>query len=103
VVGRCLLLLIVSAAGLGTACGPEAPCDRYPGGHFDLSRMRISAPSHPPVGSAEPCLSCHVPRTIHRANCTGVPYIDLAEVRRQVEAGGDSACGRCHGPWDPGP
>ena len=100
-VARALLLLAV--AGVVSACGPEAPCDRYPGGRFDLTRMTIAAPVHPPVGRSEPCLGCHVPRTIHRANCTGVPYIDLAEVRRQVDAGGDAACARCHGRWRPAP
>lgn len=100
-VARLLLVLSLAAAGLLTACGPDDPCARHPDGRFDLARMQIGGPDHPPVDSGRACATCHPLTSIHRANCTGLSWVDVAEVRTIVASDGPGSCSRCHGTWRP--
>ena len=92
------VLLLTLGALWGTACGEDEPCARYPDGRFALTRLVIHPDSHPPVGDGTACATCHPYAVIHRENCTGYPFIDMAAVREQVDTQGEQACATCHLP-----
>jgi hypothetical protein len=51
-----------------------------------------------PAGWGRPdCFLCHEVRNMHTVNRTGLPDLDLGEIRDLVRSQGEASCAQCHG------
>jgi len=90
----CSAALLMAVAGCGSG-GP--PCEDY-GNLFNSPDGLILTEGEHPTGWGRPdCLACHHVGNIHCVNRTGIPTLDMAEVREVVDRQGEESCIVCHG------
>ncbi len=83
------LFLAVSLLGCD-----EDPCAQ--GSMLETAGGLLVTQSEHPTGWGEAeCTECHAIPQLHRRACT--PEVDLADVRRIVDADGVASCMGCHG------
>jgi hypothetical protein len=52
---------------------------------------------HPTGWTRPDCFVCHESRNMHTVNRTGIPDLDLGEIRAIVRNQGEASCSQCHG------
>ena len=89
-----LMLLLALAS-----CGSDGPVKSEDHGNLLNSPqgLVLVMEEHPTGWSRPDCFTCHEFRNIHTVNRTGLPDLDLAEIRDVVREQGEESCVQCHG------
>lgn len=97
--GATALAGIGSLAFLVAACGSEGDLKSEDYGNLLASPagLVVLEQEHPTGWGRPDCFACHETRNIHVVNRTGVPDLNLAEIRAIVREGGEGSCRDCHG------
>jgi hypothetical protein len=87
------------------ACGNGGPRDSDDYGNLLASPAGfiVVQEEHPRGWGRPDCFTCHVSSNMHQVNRTGIPELDLAEVRQVVRNQGEASCVQCHGDNGVGP
>jgi hypothetical protein len=82
-----------------SACGSDAPLKSEDYGNLLASPegLIVTLPEHPTGWGRADCFLCHEIRNMHTVNRTGIPDLDLAEIRSIVMSQGEASCAQCHG------
>ncbi len=65
--------------------------------------LELVQEEHPSGWGRQDCFFCHPQRNLHLVNRTGIPDLDLTEIRALVRNQGEASCAACHGSNGVGP
>jgi len=88
-------VLVLVAGGCGSS--GSSSCQDY-GNLFNSPSGLILVEGEHPTGWSRPdCFTCHPVGDIHCTNRTGIPTLDIAQIRAVVDSLGLASCPQCHG------